>query len=439
MIQPLFREFNTMELADFAISRLGKATLPSPLENHVFVDDDATVCYDTDTAVLAEYIKQGKPIPAFEKAGAREKLFHDPAWSKAAILTAGGLCPGLNEVIKFLTLTLMNRYKVPVVYGIPYGYKGLNPAHRLSPIMLTPEMVDDIHEQGGTILGSSRGEEDTSVVVDTLARMNINMLFCIGGDGTSRGAHDIAMEIKRRKLAISVIAIPKTIDNDISFIDKSFGFSSAVLAAGPVVTCAHTEAKGAYNGIGLIKVMGRDSGFIAAYTTLSNPFVNYCLVPERPFTLEGDGDDALLPHLVKRLEAKHHAVILVAEGAGQDLFASKSDKRDASGNKLHQDIGLLLKEEITRYCKERNVPMTLKYFDPGYTIRSVKAEGDDAVFCAMLANGAAHAAMSGRTDMMIGHWNGAFTHVPIALATSARKKLDLSSSLWGTVRDMTCF
>jgi 6-phosphofructokinase 1 len=185
--------------------------------------------------------------------------------------------------------------------------------------------------------------------------------------------------------------------------------------------------------------MGRDSGFIAAYTTLSNPFVNYCLVPERPFVLEGDGDDALLPHLVKRLEAKHHAVILVAEGAGQELFASQSDRRDASGNKLHQDIGLLLKEEITRYCKEHNVPLTLKYFDPGYTIRSVKAEGDDAVFCALLANGAAHAAMSGRTDMMIGHWNGAFTHVPIALATSARKKLDLSSSLWGTVRDMTCF
>lgn len=424
---------------DFKITRLGEAVLPSPLKNHVFVPDDAMVCYETDPRAIARYVSSGQAVPAFEKAGAREKIFHDPAWSKAAILTAGGLCPGLNEVIKFLTLTLINRYGIPVVYGIRYGYKGLNPIHRLSPVQLTPEMVDDIHETGGTILGSSRGREDTGIIVDTLTRMNINMLFCIGGDGTSRGAHDIAMEILRRKLAISVIAIPKTIDNDISYIDKSFGFASAVLAAGPVVTCAHTEAKGAFNGVGLIKVMGRDSGFIAAYTTLANPFVNYCLIPERPFKLEGEGDDALLPHLVRRLNAKHHAVILVAEGAGQDLFGQESDRRDASGNKLHNDIGLLLKERITEYCARNKVPLTLKYFDPGYTIRSVKAEGEDSVFCALLANGAAHAALSGRTDMMIGNWNGEFTHVPIALATSARKKLDLGSQLWSTVRDMTVF
>ncbi|MBQ9502456.1 MAG: ATP-dependent 6-phosphofructokinase [Lentisphaeria bacterium] len=424
---------------DFKITRLGEAMLPSPLKNHVFVPDDSSVCYETDARAIAQYVSSGQAVPAFEKAGARAKIFHDPAWSKAAILTAGGLCPGLNEVIKFLTLTLINRYGVPVVYGIRYGYKGLNPIHGLSPVQLTPEMVDDIHEAGGTILGSSRGHEDTGIIVDTLTRMNINMLFCIGGDGTSRGAHDIAMEIQRRKLAISVIAVPKTIDNDISYIDKSFGFASAVLAAGPVVTCAHTEAKGAFNGVGLIKVMGRDSGFIAAYTTLSNPFVNYCLVPERPFTLEGSDENALLPNLLRRLNAKHHAVILVAEGAGQDLFSQESDRRDASGNKLHNDIGLLLKEKITEYCARNKVPLTLKYFDPGYTIRSVKAEGEDAVFCAMLATGAAHAAMSGRTDMMIGNWNGELTHVPIALATSARKKLDLGSQLWSTVRDMTCF
>lgn len=428
-----------MDAKDFEISRLGEAMLPSPLKNYSFAKDDASVCYATDVSVLTEYVKNGVPIPAFEKAGAREKIFHDPAWSKAAILTAGGLCPGLNEVIRSLTLTLLNRYHVPVVYGIRYGYKGLNPKHGLSPLMLTPELVDDIHEAGGTILGSSRGNEDTGVIVDTLVRMNINLLFCIGGDGTSRGAHDIAMEVKRRKLAISVIAIPKTIDNDINFIDKSFGFASAVLAAGPVVTCAHAEARGAYNGIGLVKVMGRDSGFIAAYTALSNPFVNYCLVPEEPFTLEGDGPRALLPNLLRRLESKHHAVILVAEGAGQELFLNKEEKRDASGNKLHQDIGELLKDEITRYFAEKKVPVTLKYFNPGYTIRSVSAGGEDAVFCALLAEGAAHAAMAGRTDMMIGHWNGEFTHVPIALATSSRKKLNLGSPLWNGVRSMTCF
>ena len=428
-----------MKREDFIVSTLGKASLPSPVVGQAFVSDDETVCYDTDAKHIAEYVRNNEDIPAFERAGARETIFHDPAWSRAAILTAGGLCPGLNEVIKFLTQTLMNDYKVPVVYGIPYGYRGLNPARKLSPIHLSMEMVDAIHEEGGTILGSSRGQEDTNVIVDTLMRMNINMLFCIGGDGTARCAHDIAMEIKRRKLAISVICVPKTVDNDLNFIDQTFGFATAVLHAGPYITCAHSEAKGAYNGVGLVKVMGRDSGFIAAYTALSNPFVNYCLVPEVPFTLDGEGTKSLLPHLVERLKAKHHAVILVAEGAGQDLFKNSEVKRDASGNKIHNDIGTFLKAEINRYCKEHNIEVNVKYFDPGYAIRSVKAAGSDAVFCAMLAAGAVHAAMAGRTDVMIGHWAGQFTHVPIPLATRERKKIELDSPLWSNVQAMSCY
>ena len=428
-----------MKREDFIVSTLGKASLPSPVVGQAFVSDDETVCYDTDAKHIAEYVRNNEDIPAFERAGARATIFHDPAWSRAAILTAGGLCPGLNEVIKFLTQTLMNDYKVPVVYGIPYGYRGLNPARKLSPIHLSMEMVDAIHEEGGTILGSSRGQEDTNVIVDTLMRMNINMLFCIGGDGTARCAHDIAMEIKRRKLAISVICVPKTVDNDLNFIDQTFGFATAVLQAGPYITCAHSEAKGAYNGVGLVKVMGRDSGFIAAYTALSNPFVNYCLVPEVPFTLDGEGTKSLLPHLVERLKAKQHAVILVAEGAGQELFKDQEVKRDASGNKLHNDIGTFLKGEINRYCKEQGIEVNVKYFDPGYAIRSVKAVGSDAVFCAMLAAGAVHAAMAGKTDVMIGHWAGQFTHVPIALATSSRKKIELDSTLWSNVQAMTCF
>jgi 6-phosphofructokinase 1 len=428
-----------MKREDFTVSTLGKANLPSPVVGQAFVHDGETVCYETDAARIAEYVKNNEDIPAFERAGARENIFHDPAWSRAAILTAGGLCPGLNEVIKFLTQTLMNDYKVPVVYGIPYGYRGLNPARKLSPVHLTPEMVDAIHEEGGSIIGSSRGQEDTNIIVDTLMRMNINMLFCIGGDGTSRCAHDIALEIKRRKLAISVICVPKTVDNDLNFIDQTFGFATAVLQAGPYITCAHNEAKGAYNGVGLVKVMGRDSGFIAAYTALSNPFVNYCLVPEVPFTLEGEGTNSLLPHLVERLKAKHHAVILVAEGAGQELFNNNEVKRDASGNKLHNDIGTFLKGEINRYCKEQGIEVNVKYFDPGYAIRSVKAGGSDAVFCAMLAAGAVHAAMAGKTDMMIGHWAGQFTHVPIALATSSRKKIELDSTLWSNVQAMSCY
>ena len=418
-----------MKYTDFAIEKLGTPTIASPVKNLDFVRDDANVAYHNDIRDITA--NPDEPILAFEQAGPRDMIYHDPSWSRAAILTAGGLCPGLNDVIKFITRTLRQQYGVPVVYGIPYGYRGLNPEFKHEPRILTNEDVDHIHEDGGSVLGSSRGRQPEKIMVDTLARMNINMLFCIGGDGTLRGAHAIAEEVRRRKLAISVIGIPKTIDNDISFIDKSFGFESAVYASSLFITSAHNEAEGAYNGIGLVKVMGRDSGFIAAYATLANSHVTYCLVPENPFKLDGPG--GLLQNLEKRLNERHHAVIIVAEGAGQDLFEDQEKNQDASGNILHKDIGLLLKDRINAYFKERKIEVNLKYFDPSYTIRSVPARGTDAVFCTMLAQNAVHAAMSGRTDMVVGHWHDAFTHVPISLAISNRKKIDTKGQLWNSV------
>lgn len=418
-----------MNHTDFAIEQLGVPTIASPVKNVDFIRDGANVAYYNDTRDITG--SGDEPILAFEQAGPRDKIFHDPAWSRAAILTAGGLCPGLNDVVKFITRTLRKQYGVPVVYGIPYGYRGLNPEFKHEPVILNDDDVDHIHEDGGSVLGSSRGRQPEEIMVDTLARMNINLLFCIGGDGTLRCAHDIAAEVRRRKLAISVIGIPKTIDNDISFIDKSFGFETAIYTSSLFITSAHNEAEGAYNGIGLVKVMGRDSGFIAAYATLANSHVTYCLVPEKPFTL--DGPDGLLQNLENRLKQRHHAVIIVAEGAGQELFKEHELHKDASGNILHQDIGLLLKDRINGYFKERNMEVNLKYFDPSYTIRSVAAHGTDAVFCTMLAQNAVHAAMAGRTDMVVGHWHDAFTHVPIALATSSRKKIDLNGQLWNSV------
>ena len=425
---------------DFQISDLGKCTITSPITDMTFVDDLESVSYYCDPADFTAFIRNNEPVPAFEKAGPRKMLFHNPAWSRAAILTAGGLCPGLNEVIKFLTISLTRDYGVNDILGLRYGYRGLNPASNLSPVRLTPDVVDDIHDKGGSILGSSRGSENVTVLVDSLKQLGVNLLFCIGGDGTSRCAHEIALEIGKRQLPISVVAIPKTIDNDICFIDKTFGFSTAVRTAGEFVSGAHNEAQGAYNGLALIKVMGRDSGFIAAYTTLANPYINYCLIPEEPFSLDGrDGTKALLPNLVERMNKKHHAVIIVAEGAGQNLFVSRERQKDASGNILHEDIGVLLKDEIKAHFKKHNIELNLKYFDLGYTIRSVRAEGEDAVFCAMLAQNAAHAAMAGKTDVMVGHWSGEFTHVPIALATRERKKVDLHSPLWNCVESLTCF
>ncbi len=339
-------------------------------------------------------------------------------------------------MIKGLTRTLMLRYNVPIVFGIRYGYQGLIPSYGYEPMMLTPDSVDSIHEIGGTVLGSSRGRQDEKVMVETLKRMNIKILFCIGGDGTLRCAHDIVLEAERRGLNISVVGIPKTIDNDINFIDKTFGFETAVYATNSVISAAHNEAKGTPHGVGLIHVMGRDSGFIAAYATLANTHVNYCLVPEDPFSLY-EGEHALLPSLERRLRERKHAVIIVSEGAGQHLFEEESGKRDKSGNILHHNIGEFLQQKITEWGKEIKLDLSVKYFDPSYLIRSLPAHGTDAVFCEMLAQHAVHAAMAGRTDVVIGHWNDRFTHVPIPVATSSRKKIDINSSMWDSVKSVT--
>jgi len=426
-----------MEKIDFAIDSLGEPLIKSPLKEADFVEDSEKVIYSNDPIEILEQQQEFNEFFSFEKAGPRRMIYHDPSWSKAAILTAGGLCPGLNDVIKSLTMTLKKRYRVPVVYGIRYGYAGLNPDNRYEPLILDDDNVDDIHSDGGTILGSSRGNQDEKVIVNTLMRMDINMLFCIGGDGTLRGAHAIAEEVKRRKLSISVIGIPKTIDNDISFIDKSFGFETAVYSTNTIISSAHNEAKGAVNGVGLVHLMGRDSGFIAAFASLANSVVNYCLVPEEKFTLDDGGPNDLIRSLVPRLKERKHAVIVVAEGAGQEFFDLTKKTIDKSGNVLNNNIGLYLKDKIKDAAAKYNIEINVKYFDPSYMIRSIPAHGTDSVFCLMLAQHAAHAAMLGRTNMVVGHWNAAFTHVPIALSTSKRKKIELKSQLWRSVRSLT--
>lgn len=424
------------ESFDFNINTLGKCSIESPVHDDNFVDNKSRCLMTGDSQILQQYIKDGVTPPSFEQAGPREMIFHDPAWSRAAICTCGGLCPGLNDVIKAIVQTLYFEYGVKNIYGIRYGYKGFIPEYGLSPMLLTPEIVDDIHEQGGTILGSSRGQQPTEDIVDTLQRMNINMVFCIGGDGTLRAAREMSEEIAKRKQAISVVGIPKTIDNDLNFIGRSFGFETAVYEASKFISLAHNEAKGACNGIGLVKLMGRDSGFISAYTALANSLVNICLIPEYPFVLEGE--NGLLMALERRFAmGKDHAVIVVAEGAGQDLIKDEKVERDASGNILKKDIGTYLQRHIEAHFKKKNIECSVKYFDPSYAIRSIPARGTDAILCHLLAVNAAHAAMAGKTNCVIGKVGENFVHVPISLATKERQKLDIHSSLWKGVMNAT--
>lgn len=420
---------------DFDVQFVGKPTIQSPLSGMPFVSDDARISYLSDVATLESVLRAGKTLPSFVAAGPRERIYHDPTWTRAAIVTCGGLCPGINDVIKGLVNTLY-RYGVQNVFGIRYGYRGLIPTFRLKPLRLDPDSVDLLHENGGSLLGSSRGEQPTEEIVRTLDRLNINILFTIGGDGTQRGASDIAGALAEKNRPVSVIGVPKTIDNDLNFMARTFGFETAVYASEPVISCAHDEAKGAYNGIGLVRLMGRDSGFIAASASLANSVVNFCLVPEVPFQL--DGPRGLLAALERRLEEKHHAVIVVAEGAGQELVqARETEERDASGNLLHKDIGLFLNSRITAHLKERGVEHSVKYFDPSYIIRSIPARGTDAVFCLHLAQHAVHAAMAGMTNVVIGHWHDQFTCVPIHLATRSRRKIQPQGQLWQSVLHVT--
>lgn len=412
---------------DFTISRLGPCTVPSPMSSTYFVEDREHILFHRHLAKIEEYLKAGVAPPSFEKAGPREKIYFDPSKLKCGIVTCGGLCPGLNDVIRAIVMSLFHHYGVCSVFGFLYGYEGLSYRYKHTPLELTPQSVARIHEEGGTILGSSRGPQDVSEMVDTLERMNVGILFVIGGDGTLRGGQALSEEIRKRGLKIAVVGVPKTIDNDISYVERSFGFETAVTEAGGAILSAHTEAKGARNGVGLVKLMGRESGFIAAYASVAYNDVNYCLIPEVPFRLEG-----LLHIIEERLQRKGHAVILVGEGAGQDLM-QKAEEKDASGNIRFSDIGMFLRDKINSHFKSLGKDLTLKYIDPSYTIRSVPANAHDSAFCLLLGQNAVHAGMTGRTNMVVGDWGGAFTHVPIPLAVSRRKKIDPDGPVWNTV------
>jgi 6-phosphofructokinase 1 len=416
---------------DFTIEKLGTCSVPSPMTKVRYVSDDDNVLFHSDLRDIQTYFDRGEKPPVIEVAGPREMICFEPEHLKCGIVTCGGLCPGLNDVIRAVVFSLHYHYGVNTVYGFRFGFEGLVEGIAEPPILLTPQMVERIHEMGGTILGTSRGPQKVADMVDTLERLGIGIFFAIGGDGTLRGARSITEEISRRGLKISVIGIPKTIDNDISFVTKSFGFETAVSEARNATYAAHSEAVCAKNGIGLVKLMGRESGFIASYAVLADSQVNFCLIPEVPFTLE-----KFLAALHERLARRGHAVILTAEGAGQELM-QLTGERDASGNLRFGDIGIFLKEQILAYFKKAGIEVNLKYIDPSYMIRSVPAIPHDSAFCLLLGQNAVHAGMAGRTNMVVSVWNDSFTHIPINMAVSQRQKVDTEGWFWRSVVSAT--
>jgi 6-phosphofructokinase 1 len=426
--------------ASLRVRRLGPPGILSPLAGLVqgrvssphYVHEADRVLLDDTLVGAAARLCGVSELPSLEPGGPREYIYFDPSTTRAAIVTCGGLCPGLNNVIRGLALELTDNYGVTEVLGFRDGFRGL--AAGAEPVRLTHDVVDDIHNRGGTILGTSRGSQDPALMVSTLERHGVSLLFVIGGDGTLRGAAKIADEAERRGLPLSVIGIPKTIDNDIPYLDQSFGFQTAFARATDSIKSAHTEASSTPHGVGLVKVMGRHSGFIACYAALASHDADFVLIPEVPFGL--DGATGFLARLRQLVSKQGHAVVVVAEGAGQELLESDGAV-DASGNARLSDIGALMRQRITADFAAADYELSLRYVDPGYAIRSVPANAWDAVYCLRLAQAAVHAAMAGRTAMVVGRWHGRFVHIPIPVATGSRNQVDPDGDLWISVIEAT--
>ena len=423
------------EVIDTTIPTLGPLKIPSPIKRgekgelrRSFVNDTDKVVMDVDLKHINEMIQGEQSLPAFELAGPRENLYFDPSKVRCGLVTCGGLCPGLNDIIRAIVLELFYGYGVKSIYGFKYGLQGFIPKFMHDIMDLKPETVANIHEMGGSILGSSRGPQPIEEIVDSIERMNISILFMIGGDGTLMAATKIADAITERGLKISVVGIPKTIDNDIYLVSRSFGFDTAVDVSTQAIRSAHNESAAYPNGIGLIKLMGRYSGFIAATATLAQQDVNFVLIPEVDFDLEGP--NGFLAALEKRLKQRGHAVIVVAEGAGQKFFENITTERDESGNIRLKDIGLFLKDAITSYFHAKGIDVSLKYIDPSYMIRSLPANANDNVFCSFLGRDAVHAGLAGKTKLLVGRWNNHFVHIPMSASAGKRKKIDPREKLW---------
>ena len=421
---------------DFAISDLGERKIASPLNIANFMADDKRLLFDCYLDSYAESKdRQGRPL-SIELAGPRENIFFDPSLTRAAIVTCGGLCPGINDVIRSITMELFYRYGVKDISGIKYGFRGLIPECEHKLVRLSPEIVKDITSIGGSILSCSRGHQDIDKIIKSLSDHEIDILFCIGGDGTMRAVQEITAGIMKRGLKIAIVGIPKTIDNDLNLIQKSFGFDTAIAQTVHAIQCAHVEAKGAFNGIGLIKIMGRLSGHIAANAALAQNDTNFVLIPEVPFALHGK--KGFLISLGKRIKSSGHAVVLVAEGAGQDLLRNADDpiETDPSGNLRLYDIGIFLKNKIEKYFQKINLEINLKYIEPSYLIRSVPANASDSIYCSSLGQDAVHAAMAGKTGLLVALMKDQYVHLPLSAAVS-RRKIDPQGNIWLRVLEAT--
>eukprot|EP00871_Galdieria_phlegrea_P001173 jgi/Galph1/2056/GphlegSOOS_G759.1 len=448
MISPSTNEGNlttfSVSLSLSAVPRLADFLQDLPSFPHPFLLENASNYrplnlnfIDEHDGVLNKVVfntKEQYQVTMYPRAGPRENIVFDPKKVKAAIVTCGGLCPGLNTVIRELTDCLCFQYGVVDIFGVQQGYRGF---YSKELVPLTTENVDNIHKMGGTVLGSSRGGFDLEKIMDSIIKYGINQVYVVGGDGTIRGACILSDACRSRKLPVTVASIPKTIDNDIPIIDKSFGFDTAVEEASKAIDAAHTEVSCFPNGIGVVKLMGRNSGFIALYASLSSREVDCCLIPEVPFVIHGQ--NGLLEYVRQCLLERGKMVLVVAEGAGQEFVRhdSLTIQLDASGNKKLADIGHFLYHEIEEDLKKRGVEVSMKYIDPTYMVRAVPSNASDNIYCTLLAHSAVHGSFAGYTGFTVGPVNGRHAYIPMKDIVKSQKQVDLRDRMWSRLVNST--
>eukprot|EP00611_Tribonema_gayanum_P027180 TRINITY_DN6637_c0_g1_i1.p1 TRINITY_DN6637_c0_g1~~TRINITY_DN6637_c0_g1_i1.p1 ORF type:complete len:491 (+),score=176.63 TRINITY_DN6637_c0_g1_i1:136-1608(+) len=393
--------------------------------------------------IIDEHVRDERKAPvakAFLRAGPRAKLHFDPVKVNAAVVTCGTLCPGLNSVIHHLRDTLTTIYGAQKVYGVRGGWGGFhNPQ---TPVIELHDDASDVsgreslQHRAGSILGCAAGGFDLYKIMDFIKRKEISQLYVIGGDGAQRGAHRIAVECAARNWNVSIAGIPKSVNNDIDIIDRSFGFMTAVEAAQNAIRCATIEAKcNVPNGIGIVKLMGRSTGYLAAYATMASGDVDLCLVPEVPVVLEGK--NGCLPHLERVVKKQGYAVVVVSDGAGQSVLSEAAAEARAACQPA-PSIGPFLKCEIEAYFKRKCKPVTVKYIDPSVAVRSVAANAFDQILCLQLAQNAVHGAMAGYTAFAAGVVNNRTCMLPMTEITeNSPKSLNPRGRTWERVLCIT--
>jgi len=388
---------------------------------------------DNNEGVLVDIlVPADNEVTVYPRAGPRSSLFFRPSHVNAGIVTCGGLCPGLNSVIRDVTKSCFELYGVQSVIGFHGGFSGIfsMPFERL-----TLESTQGIQNLGGTILSSARGGFDADRILNKLEDLRISQLFIVGGDGSMRGARELVVAITKRPWPVAIIGIPKTIDNDIGLIDHSFGFQTAVEETLRAVRAAKVEAACSINGVGVVQCMGRHAGYIAAQVTLASAEVDLCIIPEVPIAIDGSLD--VLEHVIRVVEKKGHAVVVVAEGAGENLLG-KSEEFDASGNRRLRPIGPWIKEAIAERLTMRGLGRQVRLIDPSYMVRSVAAYSVDSILCTLLSLAAVHAAMDGYTGVCVALVNGRSVMVPLDLIVEASpRKVDVCSRTYERIVSLT--